>query len=677
MNDTNYKYTNQLIEEDSPYLLQHAHNPVNWLAWGDGAFEKAKAEDKLILVSIGYSSCHWCHVMEHESFEDEGVAAIMNEHFVCIKVDREERPDVDQVYMNAVQLMTGSGGWPLNCFTLPDGRPIYGGTYFPKEKWIEALQQLNNAYTNNRKAVHEYAEKLTEGIKESELIKVRSEQKVFSSDKLKEMVLNWTSRFDNSRGGPNRAPKFPLPNNYEFLLHYAHTYKDSAVMDHVNLTLEKMAMAGIFDQIGGGFSRYATDAEWKIPHFEKMLYDNAQLVSLYCHAYQKTKTLLYKEIVYQTLEWVQREMTTEEGAFYAAIDADSEGEEGKFYVWSEDELREGAGGDYELIQQYYTILKPAMWEGKYILHRKMQDAAIADEFEMDVSVLKEKMREVSAQLLERRSERVRPGLDDKSISSWNCMMTIAYLDAYQVFGENYFLEIAERNRKWFDNRQCQDGLMIRHTYKNGKSRIPGFLDDYAYAISMYVKFYEVTFDVQHLIAAKRLIEYVHDHFYDANSGMYFYTAIDQADLVARKMEISDNVIPASNSVMARNLWQVGSYFDDMLLKDRSAQMLANVYDIMHTYGSAYSNWGMLMMHMTEPYYEIAVTGPDWKQKVSELNKWYVPNKLLMGGDERSSSEKLPLLSGKYLERTMIYVCVDKTCKLPVDNVPDAIAQMKR
>ena len=534
MEDTTHKYTNDLINEDSPYLLQHAHNPVNWMAWGDEAFEKAKEEDKLVLVSIGYSSCHWCHVMEHESFEDEEVAALMNEHFICIKVDREERPDVDQVYMNAVQLMTGSGGWPLNCFTLPDGRPIYGGTYFPKNKWVDVLKQLHDSYVNKKQQMLDYAEQLTNGIVESELIKVKSEDKEFSTDRLDEMMVGWKTRFDNFKGGANRAPKFPLPNNYEFLMQYGHSFRDTVVLDHVELTLEKMALGGIYDQIGGGFARYSTDTEWKVPHFEKMLYDNAQLVSLYCHAYQRTKKPLYKEVVYQTLEWVYREMTTPAGSFYSALDADSEGEEGKFYVWTEDELKEIAGEDFDLVKEYYNIKATAKWEGNYILHRRKDDASIADEFEMDVPELKTKMQSINRKLLQKRADRERPGLDDKSLTSWNCMMTTAYLDAYQVFDEQAFLMAAMQNLKWFEANQLQGSGELYHTYKNGESKITGFLEDYAFAIEMYVKLYEVTFDEDYLAKSKKLIKVVNKHFYDEQSGMFFFTPNTSTDSGCKK-----------------------------------------------------------------------------------------------------------------------------------------------
>jgi uncharacterized protein YyaL (SSP411 family) len=667
------KYTNALIEESSPYLLQHAHNPVDWMPWGDEAFEKAKEEDKLVIVSIGYSSCHWCHVMEHESFENEAVAKLMNKHFVCIKVDREERPDVDQVYMTAVQLMTGQGGWPLNCFTLPDGKPVYGGTYFAKNQWVEVLEKMHESYTEDRDKVVQYAENLTAGIQTSELITVKEEAQDFSTEKLTDMVNKWSVNFDNIKGGPNRAPKFPIPNNYEYLMHYAYLTSDSLVMDHVDLTLEQMAFGGIYDQIGGGFARYSTDNEWKVPHFEKMLYDNAQLVSLYSHGYQRTQNPLYKHIAYQTLEWVEREMTTKYGSFYSALDADSEGEEGKYYVWTKEELKTTLGDDFDFVKDYYNVNLKGEWEGNYILLRRDSDAAIADDYEMSVAEVRSKIELINKKLLVKRAERIRPGLDDKSLTSWNAMMAVGYVDAYQAFGESAFLDKALANAKWLEKNQIKKDGQLLHSFKNGKGKIDGFLEDYSAVIQLYVKLYEVTFDETYLSKAKLLTDYCIEHFEDENSGMFFFTTNLNADLVARKMDISDNVIPSSNSMMARNLWNLGILYDNNEYKTKAKQMLANVYEDMNTYGSAYSNWGMLCLSMTEPYYEVAITGEESQAKSIEMNKKYIPNKLMMGGVKAS---KLPLLEGKFVGETTIFVCVDRACQMPVDNVSDAVKQMK-
>jgi len=668
-----HKYTNDLINESSPYLLQHAHNPVNWMPWGDAAFEKAKSENKLVLVSIGYSSCHWCHVMEHESFEDETVAALMNEKFVCIKVDREERPDVDQVYMNAVQLMTGSGGWPLNCFTLPDGKPVYGGTYFEKGQWSQLLENLAYKYEKSPQEFTLFAENLTEGIQQSELITVPAEGIEFTEEKLVEMMENWKLQFDSKEGGNKRSPKFPIPNNYDFMMQYAFHNGDSSVMDHVDLTLNKMALGGIYDQVGGGFARYSTDLNWKVPHFEKMLYDNAQMVSLYSHAYQRTKSPLYKHTVYQTLEWVYREMMTEEGSFYSALDADSEGEEGKFYVWSKEELKAVLADDFDFAKDYYNVNMKGLWEDNYILLRTKTNEEFAKKMAMTVSEVEEKAFSINKKLLTKRSERIRPGLDDKSLTAWNSLMLIGFLDAYQAFNDIRFLKAAEYNAKWLQKKQLQKDGSLLHTYKNGTSKINGFLDDYSFTIEAFIKLYETTFDEAYLEAAEQMASYSIEHFYDESSGMFFFSSNLEGQLVARKMEISDNVIPASNSSMANALYDLGILLDKKEYKKMAKQMLANVYNDIPTYGSSYSNWSILALNIINPYYEIAITGNAWKEKQKELNNQYIPNKLLMGGEKSSD---LSILEGKFMDETTIFVCIEGACKMPTQTVGDALLQMQ-
>ena len=668
-----YKHTNELVNESSPYLLQHAHNPVDWMPWGDAAFEKAEKEDKLVLISIGYSSCHWCHVMEHESFEDEEVAALMNDKFVCIKVDREERPDVDQVYMNAVQLMTGSGGWPLNCFTLPDGRPIYGGTYFEKNQWMQILQNLAYKYEKSPEEIRGFADNLTNGIQQSELITVPAEGITFSRDQLDLMMEEWKKSFDSKNGGNNRAPKFPIPNNYDFMMQYAFHYNDTAVFDHVDLTLRQMALGGIYDQIGGGFARYSTDMNWKVPHFEKMLYDNAQLVSLYSHAYQRTKNTLYKQVVYQTLEWVYREMMTANGSFYSALDADSEGEEGKFYVWDKEELKTELKGDYDFAKSYYTINVKGLWEGNQILLRTSTNEEFAQKMQMTEKDVESKVNKINQKLLKKRATRVRPGLDDKSLTSWNALMTIGFLDAYTAFNDNRFLKAAVFNAIWLEKNQLKEDGSLLHTYKNGASKINGFLDDYSFAIQAFTQLYEHTFDEHYLEVAQKMTTYTIEHFFDEKSGMFFYSSDLESQLVARKMEITDNVIPASNSSMAHALYDLGILLDERSYKEMAKQMLANVYEDIPTYGSAYSNWSILALNCINPYYEVAITGNQWKSKQTELNEYYIPNKLLMGAEK---SSELSILEGKFMDETTIFVCIEGACKMPTQTIKEARLQME-
>ncbi len=668
------KHTNLLINETSPYLLQHAHNPVNWYPWGEEALEKAKKENKLIIISIGYSACHWCHVMEHESFEDEEVAKLMNEYFVCIKVDREERPDIDQIYMTAVQLMTGSGGWPLNCFALPDGRPVYGGTYFPKKNWMHILQSIQDEYKNNSEKFIEYATNLTEGIRQSDLIDINTSEESFSENTAKEMIINWQKSWDIKEGGPNRAPKFPIPNNYEFLLQYTCLNNDEESRKHLELTLDKMAMGGIYDQIGGGFARYSTDALWKIPHFEKMLYDNAQLVSLYSQAFAFTKKEEYKRVVEQTLEFVKRELTDNSGAFYSALDADSEGEEGKYYVWKKEELEKVLGEDYSWVKDYYNINPNGFWEhNNYILLRRESDVEFAKKKNWTLADLNKKVDDVNLKLLNKREKRIKPGLDDKTLTSWNALMLKGYAEAYQYIGNSKYLDIAIKNAAFIQKHQLSKDGKLFHSYKNGKSSINGFLEDYSFTIEAFLKLYEVSFDEKWLNEAKKIADYTIKEFYDEKSGMFYFTANSSEQLITRKFEISDNVIPASNSSIAKGLFLLGKYFDDDNYLKKSEQMLKNMIEQLPGYAPGYSNWGTLLLWNTSPFYEIVIAGKSANKLRNELSKNYYPNLIYLGTEKESN---LSLLENKFVDgETRIYVCIDKSCKLPTNKVEEAKSQI--
>ncbi|MCG3166079.1 MAG: hypothetical protein POELPBGB_01855 [Bacteroidia bacterium] len=660
------KHTNSLANESSPYLLQHAHNPVNWFPWGEEALQKAKNENKPLIISIGYSACHWCHVMERESFENTEVAALMNANFVCIKVDREERPDVDAIYMNAVQLMNGQGGWPLNCFALPNGKPFYGGTYFPKHAWMQVLQNVDTIYKTQPGKVLEYAERLSEGIRSSELMEKNKDAVAFELSHLDLLVENWKKHFDNAEGGPDRAPKFPLPNNYLFLLRYAHLKKDETLLQHVNLTLEKMACGGIYDQVGGGFARYSTDKLWKVPHFEKMLYDNAQLVSLYSEAYQLTKNPLYKEVVFETLEFVERELTSPEHSFYSALDADSEGEEGKFYVWKKEDLQELLKEDFEFAAAFFCVSEKGFWEhGNYILMRTITQS---DD---------EKKKRIKATLLASRNKRTRPGLDDKQLTSWNALMLKGYVDAYRIFREEKFLNAAVENANFILQKQKKSDGGLWHTYKNGKCGINGFLEDYCFTMEALLALYEVTFDLRWLNETKQFADYCFTHFYSERNGMFFFTSDKDERIVARKSEVNDNVIPASNSSLAKSLFQLGKLFDDDHYLNTAQQMLHNVKPAMAAYGSAYSNWAMLELNFVFPFYEVVICGKNAQKKSAELEQHFIPNKLLCGATEKKTEKNLPLTQGKFTEdKTLIYVCVNKTCRMPHETVSDAMEEMK-
>ena len=674
MDTTQHKFTNHLIHESSPYLLQHAHNPVNWYPWGKEALDKARNENKLIIVSIGYAACHWCHVMEHESFEDEEVAKFMNENFVAIKVDREERPDIDQVYMNAVQLLTGSGGWPLNCITLPDGRPIYGGTYFPKTQWIDMLMKVSEFVKQNPEKAEQQAKSLTEGVQSSELIFANTEKATFTIDELNSVFDIWKNNIDYTHGGHNRAPKFPLPVGYQFLLHYNYLTQNTDALKAVTTTLDKMADGGIYDQIGGGFSRYSTDAYWKVPHFEKMLYDNAQLVSLYSAAYQKTKEPKYQIIVAETLEFIQRELTSNEGGFYSSLDADSEGEEGKFYVWTETELQSMLGKNADLIIDYYNVKEKGNWEnGHNILHKSGSDKKLAHKYKITETELTKLVFEAKKTILKERSKRIRPGLDDKILTSWNALMLKAYIDAYRVFDSKNYLDIALKNAEFINTKFKSTDSRLYRNYKNGKASINAFLDDYAFTIEAFISLYQATFDEQWLMEARKLTDYTLTHFYDNSSGMFFYTSDKDPTLIARKMEVTDNVIPSSNSQMAKNLYVLGQYFynDDYIQKSKT--MLNNVKQDALAGGAYYANWDILMAWFASEPYEVAIVGDDFEDKRKEFDTHYYPNVFLSGGKNEGS---LSLLENKLNKgQTTIYVCQNKICQLPVTEVKEAMKQI--
>jgi uncharacterized protein YyaL (SSP411 family) len=665
------KHTNELIKESSPYLRQHAHNPVNWIPWSDDLFERAQRENKPVLISVGYSACHWCHVMERECFEDEEVAALMNAHFINVKVDREERPDVDQVYMTAVQLMTQRGGWPLNCFTLPDGRPIYGGTYFPKDQWMHILRSLDHTFRTDIDKAVAYAEKLHEGIVLHELIDEPVKNEVLSQEKLHELVLRWSRSFDISEGGDARAPKFPLPSNYQFLLHYGVRFDHEKTLKHVELTLDKMAMGGIYDQIGGGFTRYSVDMLWKVPHFEKMLYDNGQLISLYANAYRHFKKPLYKRIVYQTVEWLQREMMDTHGAFYAALDADSEGEEGKFYCWTPEEMLATLSKEDRWVLEFYNMNQRGYWEeDKYIPLRKSSDAEVMRTMGWTTEELEANILRINGLLLDERSHRVRPGLDNKRLTSWNAMVIVGLCDAYGAFGDEEFLHLAVKNARWIVRERLQQGKLLRSAGAEEK-QIQGFLEDYAHTIEAFIQLYTVSFDHSWLDYALELTETVRAEFQDPKSKMCYFTS-GNSTLIARKMDLNDNVLPSGNSLMATNFYRLGQLFKRTDLLHDSEQMLMNIYDGMEQYGSGYSGWGSLLLQFTCASFQLAIVGVNVQDQKQTLLKEYLPNTLFCGGSDLS----LPILEDKTLtEKTMLYVCTDGACLMPTEHLDEVRKQL--
>ena len=676
-----HQYTNDLINETSPYLLQHAHNPVNWKAWNDSTLNEAKSKNKLILISVGYAACHWCHVMEHESFEDSLVAQVMNDNFINIKVDREERPDVDQVYMNAVQLMTGSGGWPLNVVALPDGRPVWGGTYFRKNQWMSALEQISTLYNENPAKLVDYANQLEQGIKNLDVVSLNTNEASFEIDFIEQAVENWSKSFDNRLGGPNRSPKFMMPNNLHFLLRQAYQNEDEELQKYVNLTLTKIAYGGVFDHVGGGFSRYSVDAKWHVPHFEKMLYDNAQLVSLYSDAYLITKNPLYKSVIEETLTFVSRELTHDDGTFYSSLDADSltpegELEEGAFYVWNKEELQSILNEDFDLFKDYYNINNYGLWEhNNYVLIRNDSNDEIIKKHQISEEHLISKLNQWKSLLLEERAKRSRPRLDDKILTSWNALMLKGYLDAYRVLGERSYLESAKKNAEFIILKQMRPDGGLNHNFKNNKSTINGYLEDYAASIEAFILLYENTLDQKCLEHSRNLTNYVFDHFFDDENKMFYFTSNEDTSLVTRNIEYRDNVIPASNSIMAKNLLKLSHYFDNEAYYNTATSMLNNVKPEMTQYPSGFSNWFDLMLNYTNNFYEVAIVGGAVFEKLEELNTSYLPNKLIVGS---VGENELPLLKNRYVDgKTLIYVCVNKACKLPVSEVDQAIDFIKK
>ena len=667
---------NRLASETSPYLLQHADNPVDWYPWSKEAFEKAKAEDKPVIVSIGYSTCHWCHVMEHESFENEAIAKIMNEHYVCIKVDREERPDVDQIYMDAIHNMGLRGGWPLNVFLMPDAQPFYGGTYFPLRHWEQLLHNVADAFQKHRAELEESAAQFTQSVGVSDLLKYGlKDTAAYTENDLHKMYRGLEKRFDKAQGGTDRAPKFPMPSIYKFLLRYGHLYKHEAALAHVRLTLNKMALGGIYDHVGGGFARYSTDGAWFAPHFEKMLYDNGQLTALYAEAYTATGEELFKRTVYETLTFIEREMTSPEGGFYSALDADSEGEEGKFYVWRAGELREALGEDYELFAEYFSISEEGNWEyGNNILYARATPEAFAEAFGLDPVSLLNKLNTAKRKLTESREGRIRPGRDEKIIAGWNGLMLRGLAEAYRTFTEPSFLQAAVRNADFIQHTLLQDDLLY-HSVKDGKHSGPGFADDYVCVADGLIALYEVSFDEKYLRMAKKITDIFLENFYDESEGFFFYTDRRSEELIVRKKELFDNVIPGSNSMAASVLHALGLHLDEQNFIELAAKMVSKVKKLLLAEPSHMTAWASAALAQVHPPAEVAVAGPEAEQFRINLEKKYFPDKIITGSTRQS---RIPLLQERFLDgETMIYVCRDKACKLPTDRVEEAWKEMEQ
>lgn len=674
---------NQLDQESSPYLLQHKDNPVHWMPWGNEAFKKAVEEKKLMIVSIGYSSCHWCHVMEKEVFEDYECAELMNMHFVCIKVDREERPDVDHYYMDAVHLMGGRGGWPLNAFALPDGRPVYGGTYFPKKNWIDILEKLAELYNSEPERMIEYANSVASGLSEVNRMYSNEKSVDFELSHVGQLTERWSKSWDKINGGISKAPKFPMPDNWQFLLQYSslslsrrnalHRDSDSdKYHSHLILTLNRIAHGGLFDHIGGGFYRYSVDAEWKIPHFEKMLYDNAQLISLYSNAYKAFGDHSYLNVALQTLEFLDREMSSDEGLYYSALDADSEGEEGKYYVWTEDELRSCLNeNEFVFAVQFFSVGKEAHWEhGKNHLLNPLSLQEFVSNSQRDLKESDALLVSVRSKLLNHRSQRVRPSLDYKCITSWNALMIRALADISDATADKRYLEKAVAVASAIEKLLCDDSRNLFRIRTSGKTTIPGFLDDYAFLIRAYLSLYNSGAGERWYHRATELLEIVQRDFSISESALFKLGR--QNDTFSAKVEVQDNVIPSANACLAECFYLMSQLNLDSSREKRSTDMVNQVMPSVD-YASGYSHWLQVFILQNSPFYELAITGDRANEFSAVFRKKYLPQTVIAASTTES---ELPLLKDKIGTVSAIYVCTGKTCFPPAENPEAALKHIQ-
>ena len=664
------QHTNRLINTSSPYLLQHAHNPVDWFFWGEEALQKAVEENKPILVSIGYSSCHWCHVMEQESFEDEATASIMNQNFINIKIDREERPDLDHIYMDALQSMNGSGGWPLNVFLTPHLKPFYGGTYFPptaahgRMSWKETLIAVSNAFQNRKNEIEAQAENLTQHIAKSNFFGKVKNDDVSDDDEILDIIANNILKSaDTTWGGFGKSPKFPQTYSIQYLLRHYHFTKNQKYLDQALLSINKMILGGIYDQVGGGMSRYSTDEKWIVPHFEKMLYDNAQLIGILSEAYQITKRELYADTIKQTLEFVGREMMSNEFAFYSALDADSEGVEGKFYTWSKQEVEDLLQEDAILFCEIFNITENGNWEHTNIIWLSKTIDHFAVEKKINSLELTATINRCKKILLQARTKRIRPLLDDKTLCSWNCLMNVAYCKAFAATGIQEYRDIAIRNIEFILSKMIIEGEVM-HCYKNGNAYINGFLDDYAYLINALIHLQEITGNQNYLLKAKSLCHSILNKFDDQNSPYFFYTSVYQKDIIVRKIDVYDGAVPSANSVLAFCMNYLSTVFFDEDLRKRFLAMLSGIKDAVVKYPISFSVWAIALQNNIKENKEIVITGAGSNAVISSVLSYYMPNKIIVFSSQNCSNNLPILRDKKNSDEVLYYLCQNQTCLPP-------------
>ncbi len=667
---------NLLTHETSPYLLQHAGNPVHWMPWGKEAFLKAAAENKPVLVSIGYSSCHWCHVMEHESFEDQETADLMNTLFINIKVDREEYPDVDHVYMDAVQAMTGSGGWPLNVFLTPDKKPFYGGTYFPpvrahgRASWREVLMNVSQYFTQNREDVEMQSSTLTEHLKQSSQIGKIKDTSVEEPHRVCEDIKNkLLANADSEHGGFGVAPKFPSTFSIKFLLNHYVLYGDEASLKQALRSLDKMMMGGIYDQIGGGFARYSTDTYWIAPHFEKMLYDNALLIDVYAIAYTITKNESYRQVIDETIAWLRREMTSHEGGFYSAQDADSEGEEGKYYTWSAAELNEILHDEYEWFAAYYHVSEMGNWEHTNILYSTYESQSALSENH------RTKLKAIHTKLIDYRNLRIKPMTDDKMLLGWNALMNKALVRAYLSTEQIEYLHLAEQNMAFLLKSYHSSTHLYFHTYRLGEAKIPAYADDLAFLADALICLGNATAETSYLLKAKEIVDYMNSFFSSDEHGMYQFVHANFLQVDINKQEIYDGAIPSPNAVMCDVTNQLSYIFQEDRYRIRSQKMRTHIAAVFQQYPGSFGLWCAAYQNQAQPFKEVLLSGNNAMEYYRALHtKKYQPAVMYITSNKKE--ETIASLLGKYQEgETLIYICNDLNCLEPLRDVNKAFTEI--
>ena len=683
---------NRLQYEDSPYLLQHADNPVDWFPWSEEAFHSARERDVPVLLSVGYSACHWCHVMAHESFEDEATARIMNELFVNVKVDREERPDVDDIYMQAVQAITGQGGWPMTVFLLPDGRPFYGGTYYPTiprgglPSFVQLMQTIIDAYRNKKELLEKQADNLHQALRRDVIGIGRDDDSGLTAELLAEAARKMLSGMDRENGGFGTAPKFPNPISLEFLLRHTARTKDKEALDLVSVTLRNMARGGIYDQIGGGFARYSVDAHWLVPHFEKMLYDNAQLSRVYLHAWQITDEGLFRSIAEDIYNYVLREMTAPEGGYFSATDADSEGEEGKFFVWTIDEVREALAPlddqlprALEIAIAYFGLTEQGNFEGSNILYLPEEPLDVADALGLTARELKDSIALISEQLYLVRCDRIPPALDDKILTTWNGLMLASLAEAARVLERNDYLHAAKLAGTFLLENMVDGRGRLYRTHKAGRSKLNAYLEDYANMIDGLLELYQATFEEHWFIEARRLADLVLDHF-DANDGGFYDTSDDHEDLIVRPRNLQDNVTPSGNAMIAKQLLRLAAYTGDARYDNAARAVLKILTDAMRQYPQAFAESLNATDALVNGIVEVAVVGDLDTEEARDifalLNRPFRPNLVTaLARKDVAEHESIPLLSHRKMleDRTTVYVCRQFACRLPVTTAAEVDA----